>query len=165
MTKIDILEKVLIPLVAAVIGAILAFWYQRKMEIQRDKRGLMQALMGYRTVGAIEIDWIRCLNMVDVVFHDNKEIKRLLRSYMYYTDTTRYATGHHQEVLVQLLIQIGKACGYTDITETNIRDGYNPISLRHIYAATIERLVKENPVVEPPPLTKIEIDIDKEEAK
>lgn len=165
MDKKEIIQYVIIPLVSAVIGAILAFWYQRKMEIRRDRRNLMQALMSYRTVGAIEIDWVRCLNMIDAVFHDNKEVKRLFRSYMYHTDTSRYANGHHQEVLVQLLIQMGKACGYTQITETDIRDGYNPISLRHIYAATIERLAKENPPVEPPPLTKPEIDNDKAEAK
>ncbi len=151
-------EYVIIPLVAAalgaIIGAVLAFWYQRKMEIQRDKRGLMQMLMAYRTVGAVELDWVKALNMIDIVFHDNKEVKRLLRSYMYHTDTTRYASGHHQEVLVQLLVEIGKSCGYTEITETDIRDGYNPISLRHIYAATLERLSHEISVSDTPPLTR-----------
>ena len=81
MTGNEFIQYVLIPLsaaiVGAIIGAVLAFWYQRKMEIRRDKRGLMQVLMGYRTTGAIEIDWIRALNMVDAVFHDNKKVKNL----------------------------------------------------------------------------------------
>lgn len=154
----ELIQYVIIPLASAIIGALLAFWYQRKMEIRRDKRGLMQALMSYRTTGAVEIDWIRALNMVDAVFHDNKKVKTLLRSYMYHTDSSRYATGHHQVVLVELLLEMGKVCGYTQITETDIRDGYNPISLRHIYAATLERLARETPDVEPPLPTKTEID-------
>lgn len=147
MTKNEFVQYVIIPLIAAIvgsiIGAILAFRYQRKMEIQRDKRGLMQMLMAYRTVGAIEIDWIKALNMIDIVFHDNKEIKRLLRSYMFQTDTSRYSNGQHQTVLVELLVQIGRECGYTELTEADIRDGYNPKALRHIYAGVVERLLTE----------------------
>lgn len=165
MKIIELIQYVIIPLASAIIGAMIAFWYQRKMEIRRDKRNLMQALMGYRTIGAVEIDWIRALNMVDAVFHDNKKVKDLLRSYMYHTDTKRYATGHHQVVLVELLSEMGKDCGYTEITETDIRDGYNPISLRHIYAATLERLAKETPDVEPPLPTNQEKNSDKEVEK
>lgn len=169
MTGNEFIQYVLIPLsaaiVGAIIGAVLAFWYQRKMEIRRDKRGLMQVLMGYRTTGAIEIDWIRALNMVDAVFHNNKKVKNLLRSYMYHTDKSRYATGHHHVVLVELLLEMGKVCGYTQITETDIRDGYNPISLRHIYAATLERLARETPDVEPPLPTNPESYNDKEVEK
>lgn len=78
MKIIELIQYVIIPLASAIIGAMIAFWYQRKMEIRRDKRNLMQALMGYRTIGAVEIDWIRALNMVDAVFHDNKKVKDLL---------------------------------------------------------------------------------------
>jgi hypothetical protein len=120
-------------------------------------------LMAYRTIGAVELDWAKALNMVDIVFHDNKEIKRLLRSYMHHTDTTGFASRHHQEVLVQLLVEIGKSCGgYTEITEADIRDGYNPISLRHIYAATLERLSHEVSVSDTPPVTR-PLDNDKVE--
>jgi hypothetical protein len=158
MTGNEFIQYALIPLVAAtlgaIIGAVLAFRYQRKIEIQRDKRGLMQMLMAHRTIGAVELDWVKALNMVDIVFHNNKEIKRLLRSYMHHTDTARFANGHHQEVLVQLLVEIGKECGYTEITESDIRDGYNPISLQHIYAATLERLSHEVSVSDTPPITR-----------
>jgi hypothetical protein len=144
----EFVQYVIIPLsaaiVGAIIGAVLAFRYQRTMEIQRDKRGLMQMLMAYRTIGAVEIDWVKALNMIDIVFHDNKEIKRLFRSYMFHTDVSRYSTGHHQTVLVELLVEIGKTCGYTELTEADIRDGYNPKALRHIYAEVVERLMKES---------------------
>lgn len=84
---------------------------------------------------------------------------------MYHTDKSRYATGHHHVVLVELLLEMGKVCGYTQITETDIRDGYNPISLRHIYAATLERLARETPDVEPPLPTNPESYNDKEVEK
>jgi hypothetical protein len=150
---VNIAVPLVAALIGAIIGAIMAFRYQRKMEIQRDKRGLMQMLMAYRTIGAVEVDWIKALNMIDIVFHDNKEVKRLLRSYMYHTDTSRYPTGHHREVLVQLLVAIGKECGYTEITETDIRDGYNAISISHIYGDIISSISKEDISSSPPPST------------
>lgn len=157
MTTIEILEKIIIPLIAAfvgaVIGAIMAFRYQRKMEIQRDKRGLMQMLMAYRSVGAVEIDWIKALNMIDIVFHDNKEVKELLRSYMYHTDQKRFNNGEHERVLVQLLYKMGQSSGYTDLKESDIRDAYNPIAINHIYASTLSRFAQEGASSEPPPTT------------
>jgi len=124
--------------------------------------------MAYRTVGAVEIDWVKALNMIDIVFHDNKEIKRLLRSYMFHTDVSRYFTGHHQTVLVELLVEIGKVCGYTELTESDIRDGYNPKALRHIYAEVVERLLKESDdhdSVDAPISTNPPKSIDKEAEK
>lgn len=155
MSGMDFLEKIGIPLVAAiigaVIGAILAFRYQRKMEIQRDKRGLMQMLMAYRSVGAVEIDWIKALNMVDIVFHDNKKVKSLLRKYFYYTDGERFKTGEHASVLVQLIYEMGQASGYKDLTEADIRDAYTPIAINSIYAYTLDRFAQKGGSSEPPP--------------
>jgi hypothetical protein len=159
MGFLEFSERILMPLLAAlvgaVIGAIMAFKYQRKMEVQRDKRGLMQMLMAYRSVGAVEIDWIKALNMIDIVFHDSQEIKALLRRYMYYTDSTRYQTNEHQQILVDLLYAMGQSCGYKQLTEVDIRDAYNPISLNHIYATTLSKFSEMGNSSEPPPSTKL----------
>lgn len=157
MTNAEIWEKVIIPLLAAgigaVIGAILAFRYQRNIEIQRDKRGLMQMLMAYRSIGAVEIDWIKALNMVDIVFHDNKKIKALLRKYMYYTEEARFHTKEHERVLVELIYEMGQLCGYKHLTESDIRDSYNPRAISHIYGSIIDRLSHEASTSAPPPST------------
>ncbi|GAB2809890.1 DUF6680 family protein [Ferruginibacter profundus] len=158
MTTSDFFEKIIIPLAAAcigaVIGAIMAFRYQRKMELQRDKRGIMQLIMAYRSVGAVEIDWIKALNMIDIVFHNNKKVKALLRKYMYYTEEIRFNTGEHKAVLTELIYEMGQSSGYNDLTEADIRDAYNPIAISHIYASTISRFSQEGATSEPPPSTK-----------
>ena len=165
MTKNEFIQYVIIPLVAAgigaAIGAIMAFRYQRKMEIQRDRRGIMQMVMAYRSVGAIEIDWIKALNMIDIVFHDNKNIKVLLRRYLFLIDDSRYATGEHQGVLVQLIYEMGQVSGYKDLTESDIRDSYSPKAIQSIYASMLSRLEDEVRTSEPPPSTNVEKNSDK----
>lgn len=166
MTKIEIFQYIIIPLIAAVvgavIGAIMAFRYQRKMEIQRDKRGIMQLVMAYRSIGAIEIDWIKALNMIDIVFHDSKKIKALLRKYLYLIDDSRYDTNQHQPVLVELIYEMGQAAGYKDLTENDIRDSYSPKAINHIYASMLSRLSDEVRTSEPPPKTNDVMNNDKE---
>lgn len=160
MTKNEFVQYVIIPLVAAgigaVIGAIMAFRYQRKMEIQRDRRGIMQMVMAYRSVGAIEIDWIKALNMIDIVFHDNKKIKALLRKYLYWIEESRYNQNQHQLVLVELIYEMGQASGYKDLTESDIRDSYSPKAIQSIYASMLSRLEDEVRTSEPPPSTSDE---------
>lgn len=162
MDATNLIVSIVIPVIAALGGAYYgakrAFDHQRNMEVEREKRGLMQMLMGYRTIGAVDVEWVRALNMIDIVYHDNKKIKALLRKYMYYTDSVRYSSGDHKKVLEELLYEMGQSCGYTDLTENDIRDGYNPISLPHIYASTLERFSQEGKISDPPPNTTLEID-------
>lgn len=56
MTFTDVLIKIIVPLLTACIAAILAFRYQRTMELKRDKRLVIQTLMIYRNVGANELE-------------------------------------------------------------------------------------------------------------
>jgi hypothetical protein len=153
-------DKIIIPLIAsligAIIGAVMAFRYQRKIEILREKRGLMQMLMAYRSIGAVEVDWIKALNMIDIVFHNSKRVKELLRKYMYYTDISRFHTGEHAKVLVELIYEMGQLCGYTDLKESDIRDSYNPRALNHIYGSVLDRMSHEATISEPPPSTNPE---------
>ncbi len=42
MTLTEVLEKILIPLIAACVGAILAFRYQYTIELKREKEQLFK---------------------------------------------------------------------------------------------------------------------------
>lgn len=82
MTLTDVLsKKIIAPLLTACIGAILAFRYQHRIELKREKRYILQTLMMYRNVGANELDWIKALNAVDIVYHDNKKVRELLHTF------------------------------------------------------------------------------------
>lgn len=82
MTLFDFIKYVIIPLVSACVGAIIAFKYQRTTELKRDKRAVIQTLMMYRNVGAHELDWIKALNVIDIVFHSDKEVIALFHTFL-----------------------------------------------------------------------------------
>ena len=44
----NIVTQILIPIISAFIGAMSAFWYQKRLENKRDKKSIIQTLMIYR---------------------------------------------------------------------------------------------------------------------
>jgi|GEM_PF-3494852 len=56
MTFAHVLLKIIVPLLAACIGAILAFRYQRTIELKREKRYILQAITLIQTLPASNLD-------------------------------------------------------------------------------------------------------------
>ena len=141
MTTIDFLEKIGIPLVAAFIGAAVAFLYLHKLEIRREKRHILQTLMAYRNVGAHELDWIKSLNIIDIVYHDNKKVRALLHKFFAYTEEPFFSQGQHLDVLYELIYAMAQCSGYKNLELSDIRDYYAPRGLNMHYT----RLGKDVP--------------------
>ena len=133
MTFTDVLLKIIIPLLAACIGAILAFRYQRTIELKREKRYILQTLMMYRNVGANELDWIKALNAVDIVYHDNKKVRELLHTFFAQTVQPHYQNLQWQETFYQMVFLMAQSSGYSNLTMHDLRDFYSPIILDSHY--------------------------------
>lgn len=129
MISLDILTKIFIPLIAACIGAALAFGYQHTLEKRRDKRHILQVLMMYRNVGANELDWIKALNVIDLVFHKDKKVKELYHKFNNYTKPGMFETMQYVDVFYQLLEAMAQCSGYKSLQGTDIRDYYAPEAL------------------------------------
>jgi hypothetical protein len=129
----DILEKIIIPLLSACLGAILAFRYQRSLELRRDKRYVMQTLMMYRNVGANELDWIKALNAIDIVFSNDKKVRELYHTFLAQTRAPLFENSQWLETLYQLLYEMGQCSGYKNLTIHEIRDSYSPVALESHY--------------------------------
>jgi len=117
----------------AIIGSFLGFLWQMKSEKRKMKINVFQTLMAYRGVGAIEPDWIKCLNIIDVVFYGNKKIKTLRKDYFTHLYEPLYSTRQHEKILLDLLFEIAKDIGYKSLTQSDILDYYGPKLLRTIY--------------------------------
>lgn len=133
MTFTDILEKIAIPLIAAAIGAILAFRYQHTLELKRDKRHIIQALMMYRNVGANELDFIKALNAVDIVYHDNKKVRELLHTYFDQTVEPYFSNYQWRDTFFEMLYEMAQSSGYKNLTKDDIRNYYSPKALEWHY--------------------------------
>lgn len=133
MTALDIIEKILVPLIAAFIGAVLAFRYQRRMELNRDKRGVLQVLMMYRNVGANELDWIKMLNAVDLVFGEHKRVTELYHTMLAQLKPPIYETHRWIDTYYQLMFEMAQVSGYRRLSLQDIRDYYSPEVLSRHY--------------------------------
>lgn len=153
MTLTDFFEKVLIPLVAAGIGAVLAFRYQNHLELKRDKRHIIQALMMYRNVGANELDFIKALNAVDIVFHDNKKVRTLLHTYFDQLVEPYFHNYQWRDTFFEMLYEMAQSSGYSNLTKDDIRNYYSPRALDWHYPNTavqrppsVDALTSDTPV-------------------
>lgn len=133
MTLPEVLEKIIIPLLAAFFGAIIAFRYQHKIELNREKRQILQVLMMYRNVGANELDYIKALNAVDIVFHDNKKIRELLHTFFSQTIEPHFQNLQWQETFYQMIFEMAQSSNYSNLTMHDIRSYYSPIALNLHY--------------------------------
>jgi hypothetical protein len=133
MTLIDIVTKILIPLLAALIGAILAFRYQYHIELKRDKRVVLQNLMIYRNVGANEMQWINSINSIDIVFNKDARVRELYHTFLAQTRHPFFENKQYIETFYQLLFAMGQCSGYKHLTMLDIRDYYAPEALNMHY--------------------------------
>ena len=133
MNTSTIIENVLIPLVAAFFGAILAFRYQRVLELKRDKRSIIQVLMMYRNVGAHELDWIKALNTVDIAFNKDKKVREIYHTLLTQLRPPLFQNSQWVETYFQLIAEMARCSDYKDLNLHEIRDYYNPIVLDQHY--------------------------------
>lgn len=118
--------SLLIPIMAAATGAFLGFIWQSKNDKNKDKKQLLGILMAYRGLTAREDDFVKALNMIDVFFYDSKEVRNILHDYFKHLYKPLYETGHHNRILLQLILAMAKNIGYTDLKESDITDYYYP---------------------------------------
>lgn len=128
-----ILEKIAIPLIAACFGAILAFRYQKTLELKRDKRIIIQTLMIYRNVGADELDWIKALNAIDIVFSKDKKVRELFHKFISETRPPAYQSFIWIETFYQMLYEMAKCSDYETLSMQDIREFYSPEALKIHY--------------------------------
>jgi len=133
MTSIDVLDKIIIPLISAFIGAALAFKYQINIELKRDKRLVIQNLMMYRNVGAQELEWIKALNVIDIVFHNDKEVTKLFHLFLVQTRPPLFQNNEYVRTYNLMIFEMAKCSDYKNLTMNDIENCYSPEGLVQHY--------------------------------
>ncbi len=141
----DILYKICIPLISALLGAFIAFRFQYKIELRREKRYVLQNLMMYRNVGAHELEWIKILNAIDVIFINNEKVIVLYHTYLSQLAPSKFKNEQHLETLVLLIHEIAVSSGFKKLTLERIRDSYAPNALDFHYPSIRPPKDKDEP--------------------
>jgi hypothetical protein len=122
----NVFQSIIIPLLSAALGALLTFWYQKRNQKIQNKLYILANLMAYRHAGPREEEFVKCLNMVDIVFHNNKKVKELTHKYFEYTSSNIYSGGQRITTFLELLIEMGRDIGYKDLKHSDVKDFYTP---------------------------------------
>lgn len=120
-------EKFFMPLIAAFIGALLAFIYQKRTQKYQDKKYVLATLMAYRHLGPDEPEFVKALNMTDIIYHDNFRVKELLHKYLKFTSSEFYSGSQRVEVFFDMLVEMGRDIGYPKLKHSDITEFYVPL--------------------------------------
>ena len=132
------------PILATALGAFFGFLWQVKNDRFKDKKHILMILMAHRGVGAREHDFVKALNMIDIVFHKNKEVRILAHEFFKNTVPPLFETGNHSKILLKLIFAMTQDIGYTSLQESDILDYYYPEATDRLYSSYTDKSLKEN---------------------
>ncbi|MCL2753968.1 MAG: hypothetical protein FWE44_07470 [Defluviitaleaceae bacterium] len=120
---INILAIIIIPIAAVFIGQHL----QKRAKIRDDKMNIFRLLMANRHLGWSSRECVLNLNIIEVVFHDAKNVREQWRLYYEYLSVPKesfsYSTLETKQI--KLLEAIADNLGYKDtITWETIKNSY-----------------------------------------
>lgn len=118
----QIIAVAIVPLIVWVLGNL---WQQKKSK-EEAKMSLFLTLMANRKSVVITKEWVDALNQIDVVFQDNKKVRKAWREYFDSLDEKSQYNKDRESFLLDLLSEMANALGYKDLRQTEIARFYNP---------------------------------------
>jgi len=116
-------------LLGPIFAVMITLWYQSKKEKQQHKFLLFQTLMSRRRDFPISQEWVDALNLIDVVFHDNKKAVGLWHAYHEMLGHKERDYGEENRKYLDLLHSLALGLGYKNLQQTDIDRFYLPVGL------------------------------------
>lgn len=118
----QVIAVAIIPIVVWLMGI---FWQNRKAKYDA-KRSLFFTLMANRKVSPPNKEWVDALNTIDIVFQDNKKVRKAWREYYDSLDERSQYYSDSNSFKLDLLSEMANALGYKDLKQTEIDRFYSP---------------------------------------
>ena len=134
MDWLNIVALVLSPLVAVLVS----LWLQDRNERRKEKRLILATIWANRR-NIVQIDAVRALNMIDIVFHDQARVRQIWKELydMYHNQGLNNELGFEQRANKEkeLVVEMGKNLGYgKTITALDAERVYHPTGLADYFA-------------------------------
>jgi hypothetical protein len=122
-----------IAIVGPVLAVLISIWVQSRIEKRRQKKYIIANLMSTRHQ-IVSDEIVRNLNMIDIVFHNKKKVRKLWHEYYDMLQNTglNNPTGWKQwnTKKLELIQEMAKAAGFgKKITTIDVDRVYAPVGL------------------------------------
>lgn len=121
LTIAQIAAVAVIPLLVWWMGIL---WQKRKAK-DDAKRNLFFTLMANRKATPNK-EWVDALNTIDIIFQDNKKVRKAWREYYDSLDERSQYNQDSNSFKLDLLSEMANELGYRDLKQTEIDRFYSP---------------------------------------
>lgn len=118
----QILAVALIPLIVWWMG----IYYQDRKAKKDAKLNLFLNLMANRKGSTITKEKVDSLNLIDVVFQDDKKVRKAWRDYLDSLNPNSQYYANNNAYLLDLLSEMAMTLGYKELRQTEIDRFYEP---------------------------------------
>ena len=126
---INIIAIIVIPIFAVLIGQ----WLQNRSEKRKDKVRVFSHLMSYRAIGYVDQQSVNILNLIPIVFNDDKNVIEkyniYLKSLNIKTEDFPQKQREIENNKTKMLEEMAKNLGYKNINWEIIQNPYLPQGL------------------------------------
>ena len=120
----------IVQVVAVAIVPLVVWWlgirWQKSKAKDDAKRNLFFTLMANRKITPPNKEWVDALNTIDIVFQDNKKVRKAWREYYDSLDERSQYNSDSNSFKLDLLSEMANALGYKDLKQTEIDRFYSP---------------------------------------
>ncbi len=126
---INIIAIIVIPIFAVLIGQ----WLQNRSEKRKDKVRVFSHLMSYRAIGYVDQQSVNILNLIPIVFNDDKNVIEKYNIYLKSLNIKTEDFPQKQKEIennkTKMLEEMAKNLGYKNINWEIIQNQYLPQGL------------------------------------
>ena len=124
----NITATVISVLLSGILATLITIFNQKYSSEKEAKRNIFETAVSYRYRIHEELN-VRALNSIDVIFHNNRNVRMAWKAYMEEAERTESSLEAINDKYIKLLEEMALACGYKNIKWDDLKKHYLPNGL------------------------------------
>lgn len=125
----DVALVIITALISGLLATLITIWWQKQAAKRNSKMKIFETLMSYRYMITAK-ESVHALNSIDVVFYDDKDVRRAYSDFLNETDKKSEMNPNIADKHLKLLEEMAKALNLKNIHWDDIKHSYYPNGLR-----------------------------------
>lgn len=109
-----------------IAAVLITLWHQERTQKRSAKERLFIALMAHRKYMPPAIEWVKALNLIDVVYADHPKVIEAWHDLYDYVHIVPMDMKQYEHRCTNLLSEIASVLGYRNLKQTDIDKFYAP---------------------------------------